>query len=85
MLQYSAHFDDDNPEGGYVVTFFDFPEAVTQGESLTAATEMAKDALSMAIAYRIHTGEPVPPPSKRRGNNIRPIGLPAIQGVKLAP
>ncbi len=30
-MQYPAYFDDDNPEGGFVVTFPDFPEAVTQG------------------------------------------------------
>ena len=84
MFQYPAKFDDDNAEGGFVVTFPDFPEAVTQGESLDEAMEMARDSLSMAIAYRIEHTEPVPAPSKRKGKNFRLVGLPAIHDAKLA-
>ena len=84
MLLYPAHFDDDNPEGGYVVTFPDFSEAVTQGESLDEAMEMARDSLLMAIAFRIEHAETVPQPSKRRRKNTRLVGLPARQAAKLA-
>ena len=52
-MRYAAYFDDDNPEGGFVVTFPDFPEAVTQGETFAEAHAMAKDALAMALAYRL--------------------------------
>ena len=84
MFQYPAKFDDDNAEGGFVVTFPDFPEAVTQGESLDEAMEMARDSLSMAIAYRIEHTEPVPAPSKQRGTHFRLVGLTAIHDAKLA-
>ena len=30
-------------EGGYVVTFRDIPEAITQGDDMTEAVEMAED------------------------------------------
>ena len=84
MIEYPAKFDDDNAEGGVVVTFPDFPEAVTQGESLDEAMEMARDSLRMAIAYRIEHTEPVPAPSKRMGKNFRLVVLPAIHDAKLA-
>ena len=84
MIEYPAKFDDDNAEGGFVVTFPDFPEAVTQGESLDEAMEMARDSLCMAIAYRIEHTAPVPAPSKRKGKNFRLVGLSAIHGAKLA-
>jgi antitoxin HicB len=84
MLLYPAHFGGDNPEGGYVVTFPDFPEAVTQGETLDEAIEMARDSLRMAIPYRIATTESVPLPSKRKGKDIRLVGLSALQAAKLA-
>jgi len=38
-------------------------QAVTQGESLNEAMEMARDSLNMAIAYRIEQTESVPAPS----------------------
>ena len=65
-MLYPARFDGDNLEGGYVVTFPDFPEAVTQGEDLGEAMEMARDSLRMAIAYRIEHAESVPPPNVDR-------------------
>ena len=30
-------------EGGYIVTFRDIPEAITQGDDMTEAVEMAED------------------------------------------
>jgi antitoxin HicB len=82
-MNYPAYFDDDNPEGGFVVTFPDFPEAVTQGDSLEEAMTMAKDSLTMAIAYRIEQTEAVPRPSAAKGAKIRPVGLSAIHDAKL--
>ena len=46
-MQSAAYFDDDNPEVGFIVTIPDFPEAVTQGETLAEAPTMAGDALAM--------------------------------------
>ena len=39
--------------GGYVVTFKDVPEAITQGEDLDDALEQAADALDEAMAGRL--------------------------------
>lgn len=36
-------------EGGYWVTFPDFPECMTQGDDIQEAYEMASDALGLAI------------------------------------
>ncbi len=83
-MQYRAYFDDDNPEGGFVVTFPDFPEAVTQGETLDEALTMARDALAMALAYRIEHNEAIPSASMVDGSGYRWIGLSAIHDAKLS-
>jgi len=41
------------PEGGYLVEFPDFPEAITQGETKEEALQEAADCLEEAIANRI--------------------------------
>lgn len=48
------------PEGGYVVTFRDVPEAITQGDTETEAMEMAKDALLTAMDFYFEDRRPVP-------------------------
>ncbi len=50
--------------GGYVVTFKDVPEAITQGEDLDDALEQAADALDEAMAGRMRLGDEIPMPSK---------------------
>src|ERR1700737_3072809 len=50
-------------DGGFVVTFPDLPEAITQGEDAARALEEAADALAEAIAGRIRRGDPIPRPS----------------------
>lgn len=59
-------------EGGYVVQFPDFPEAITQGDSLEEALSEAVDCLEEAIANRIEMKLNIPAPSqlKRRQYNI---------------
>ena len=51
-------------EGGFWVTFPDFPESMTQGDDMTKAYEMASDALGMAITERIREKEVIPQASK---------------------
>jgi len=70
-------------ESGYVVTFRDLPEAITQGEDLADAMAMAADCLAVAIAGRLADAEPIPPPS-RRARGERLIGLPAQLAAKAA-
>ncbi|MFA6040940.1 MAG: type II toxin-antitoxin system HicB family antitoxin [Methylophilus sp.] len=49
--------------GGYVVTFPDVPEAMTQGDSYDEAMEMAKDVLESSVEIYIEKGQPFPMPS----------------------
>lgn len=50
-------------DGGYVVTFPDLPEAITQGDSIQDCLKEAKDCLEEAIALRIDDELPIPMPS----------------------
>ena len=50
-------------EGGFWVTFPDFPECMTQGDDIQTAYEMAVDALGLAITSRIEDKEDLPTPS----------------------
>jgi len=53
-------------EGGFVVTFRDIPEAITQGEDAEEAAAMAADALASAMDFYIEDGRAVPSPSPQR-------------------
>lgn len=49
---------------GYTVTFRDVPEALTCGDTLEDAREMALDALITALDFYFETQWPVPMPSE---------------------
>jgi antitoxin HicB len=55
------------PDGGFVTTFPDVPEAITQGDDVPDALEQAADALEEALVGRIRRGEVIPPPSRMPG------------------
>ena len=55
--------------GGYVVTFVDIPEALTQGDTIEEALEMAKDALATAMEFYFEDKRPVPLPSAPQGDD----------------
>ena len=81
MMRYPARFTPAE-EGGFVVTFRDIPEAITQGDTQAEATEMAEDVLVSAMDFYFDDRRPVPAPSKaRRGE--RPIELPASIAAKV--
>lgn len=50
-------------EGGFWVSFPDFPECLTDGDDMTQAYEQAVDALGLAITSRKSENEPIPRPS----------------------
>jgi predicted RNase H-like HicB family nuclease len=50
-------------EGGYVVMFPDFPEAVTQGDTLSESMEMGADILNIAAEEYARTRKALPVPS----------------------
>jgi antitoxin HicB len=80
MLRYPAKFKPAK-EGGFVVTFRDIPEAITQGESVDDAMIQARDALETALDFYFDDRRVVPAPSKaRRGERL--IELPASLAAK---
>jgi len=81
MLRYPAHFEAAE-EGGYIVTFPDIPEAITQGEDVADALLHAADVLESALDYYIEDGLPIPVPSKpKRGQYL--VELPASYAAKV--
>ena len=63
------------PEGGFWVSFPDFPECFTQGESLEETYAMAVDALGLCISD--YTSKDLPKPS-------RPSDITVPEGATLA-
>jgi antitoxin HicB len=65
------------PEGGFVVTFPDVPEAITQGEDEDEALLYAVDALETALSFYVNSRAPLPAASKpKRGQRtVRPSAL----------
>lgn len=51
-------------EGGFRVSFPDFPECFTEGDDMTQAYQMAVDALGLAITSRESEEEKLPIPSE---------------------
>jgi antitoxin HicB len=57
-------FTPDPTDGGFVVSFPDFPEAITQGDTIADALVEAIDCLEEAIAARIDDNLEIPLPSE---------------------
>ncbi|MFM0058541.1 type II toxin-antitoxin system HicB family antitoxin [Paraburkholderia phytofirmans] len=80
MLRYPAQFEPDGD--GFVVTFRDIPEAITQGDSHDEARSMAADALLTAMDFYFEDKRPVPAPSKaKKGEEL--VELPASVSAKI--
>jgi antitoxin HicB len=80
---YPATLTPDSKDGGFVVTFVDVPEAITQGEDRADALREAADCLEEAIANRMVTGLPIPSPSPARKRQ-HAVPLPAQTAAKAA-
>jgi antitoxin HicB len=80
---YPAQFEPQEEEGGFVVTFPDWPEAITQGESLDDAYAQAEDALEEAVANRIVMKLGLPP-AREVLPGMHAIAVPAPTAVKAA-
>ena len=82
MLAYPARFTPDKTIGGYVVTFPDIPEAITQGESPEEAMAMGLEALESALEFYFEDKRPVPLPSRiKRGQRL--VELPVSLSAKV--
>jgi antitoxin HicB len=69
-------------EGGFVATFKDIPEAITQGETEAEALAAAKDALETALDFYFEDNRAVPLPSKARPRQ-HVVELPASLSAKI--
>src|ERR1700692_3190796 len=80
MLAYPVTLTPDKKDGGYVVTFRDIPEAITQGETVEEALAMAAEALESAMDFYFEEKRtvPMPSPAKRRQPMVElPLSLSA--------
>jgi len=67
-------------EGGFVVTFPDVPEAITQGETREEALLAAKDALETALSMYVDERRDLPRPGPVKGRPVvRPDALPSAK------
>jgi antitoxin HicB len=80
-MKYPATFTPAD-EGGFVVTFRDIPEAITQGDDEAEALNMAADALLTAMDFYFEDRRPVPPPSEP-ADGERLIELPLSASAKV--
>ena len=69
-------------EAGFVVSFPDVPEAITQGDDLDDAREMAEEALGLALLSYVARGRPLPKPKTVRRGTV-PVAVPYV-AAKLA-
>ena len=85
---FSAMIDLDFPvqlepaaEGGYVVSFPDVPEALTQGDTLPEALRNAVEALETALQFYTDAGSPLPKagPPRPGQRTVRPGALVCIK------
>jgi len=80
-MRYPARFKPAE-EGGFVVTFRDIPEAITQGDTEEEALEMAEDALLTSMEFYFEDKRSVPLPSPvKRGERL--VALPPSVWAKV--
>jgi antitoxin HicB len=80
-MKYPAVFEPAE-EGGFVITFPDVYEAITQGDDEQEGIDMAQDALITMFTHLIREGKPINPPTSPKGRKIRMIELPAVAALK---
>ncbi len=80
MFSYPARLTKDG--AGYVVSFRDIPEALTEGATRKEALEMAADALATAMDFYFEDRRAVPAPSDPEdGEDL--VDLPASMAAKV--
>lgn len=57
---YPAVFEPTEREGGFIVTFPDIPEAITEGDDMADAREQAADALGVVLLTYLEMGRALP-------------------------
>ena len=64
-MKYPATFTPD-PDGGFVITFRDIPEAIAQGDDEAEALAEARSALATAMDFYFEDRRAAPAPSAAR-------------------
>jgi len=81
-MKFPVTLTPDEASGGFVVTFPDIPEAITQGETKEEALAMAHEALEAALEFYFEDKRAVPAPSRaKRGQDV--VELPASLSAKI--
>ena len=80
---YPATLTPDVQDSGFIVTFVDVPEAITQGDDVPEALHQAADCLEEAIAGRIRRREDIPEPSPVQAGQYA-VAVPAQTAAKAA-
>ncbi|MDD5456665.1 MAG: type II toxin-antitoxin system HicB family antitoxin [Candidatus Margulisbacteria bacterium] len=75
MLSYPAKIVRDKREGGYRVSFVDFDNIFTDGETLEEAIHNAEEALNCCSQLQCERNKNFPSPSRKKGRNIYQIHL----------
>jgi antitoxin HicB len=60
VRSYTILLDPDPEEGGFTVTVPALPGVITQGETVDACIERAREAISLHIEGLVRDGDPVP-------------------------
>ena len=80
---FPATFTPDEVDGGYTVTFRDFPEAITQGDTKEECLTEAADCLEEALAARIDDNRDIPIPTDAEEGEVM-IHVPIVTALKAA-
>ncbi|HUL31137.1 MAG TPA: type II toxin-antitoxin system HicB family antitoxin [Thermodesulfobacteriota bacterium] len=78
---YPVQLTPDSVDGGFTVTCRDFPEVITQGDTLADCLVEAADCLEEAIASRIKRGADIPEPSALLGSE-QLVAVPLSMSLK---
>jgi antitoxin HicB len=81
-MKFPVTLTPDETDGGFVVTFRDIPEAITQGETREDALAMALDALEVAMEFYFEDKRSVPMPSKQKRGELA-VELPPSLSAKI--
>lgn len=84
FFAFPAHFEPDLIDGGFIITFRDVPEAITQSDTYEQGLSEASDCLAEAIAAYIDDQRPLPIPTpKLQGEDLIPVPLEIAWKAKL--
>lgn len=80
---YPVTLTPDEEDGGFVASFRDLPEAITQGDTIKEALLEATDCLDEAISGRIDDSINIPIPSKQKTGEYK-VSIPLQTAMKTA-